>query len=168
MNRLKATVVGVSAATILAIATTGSLAAEKKEITFAAIATEEMAVVAERWQPTIKYLSEKADLKINFFASTSYAAAVEALINDFADVAMLGPKIYTVLPEGALCLLSRTSDHEEGKQVHDHRVVERRRARADGSRQYVRKCSPQGPVPRADWRHLPRRLFRSSFLRRQP
>ena len=99
MNRLKATVVGVSAATILAIATTGSLAAEKKEITFAAIATEEMAVVAERWQPTIKYLSEKADLKINFFASTSYAAAVEALINDFADVAMLGPKIYTVARE---------------------------------------------------------------------
>ena len=38
MKRLKATVFGVSAATILAIATTGSLAAEKKEITFAAIA----------------------------------------------------------------------------------------------------------------------------------
>jgi len=96
MNRHKATVVAVFAATILAIATTGSLAAEKKEITFAVIATEEMAVVADRWQPTIKYLSKKAGLKINFFASTSYAAAVEALINDFADVAMLGPKIYTV------------------------------------------------------------------------
>lgn len=96
MNRLKATVVGVSAVAILAIATTAGLAAEKKEITFATIATEEMAVVAERWQPTIKYLSERADIKINFFASTSYAAAVEALINDFADVAMLGPKIYTV------------------------------------------------------------------------
>jgi len=96
MNKLKATVVAVFAASILAVATTGSLAAEKKEITFAVIATEEMAVVADRWQPTIKYLSEKAGLKINFFASTSYAAAVEALINDFADVAMLGPKIYTV------------------------------------------------------------------------
>ena len=48
MNRLKATIVTVFAATILAIATTGSLAAEKKEITFAVIATEEMAVVAER------------------------------------------------------------------------------------------------------------------------
>lgn len=71
-------------------------AEEKKTLTFTAIATEEMAVVAERWQPTIKYIEEKADVKINFFATTSYAAAVEALLNDFADFGMLGPKIYTV------------------------------------------------------------------------
>jgi phosphonate transport system substrate-binding protein len=99
MNKLKATVVAVFAASILAVATTGSLAAEKKEITFAVIATEEMAVVADRWQPTINYLSEKTGLKINFFATTSYAAAVEAMIADFADVAMLGPKIYLVARE---------------------------------------------------------------------
>ena len=101
MNRFKALNVAVFVATFLAIATNGSLAAEaeKKEITFAVIATEEMAVVADRWQPTIKYLSKKAGLKINFFASTSYAAAVEAMLNNFADVAMLGPKIYLVARE---------------------------------------------------------------------
>lgn len=69
---------------------------EKKVLTFTAIATEEMAVVAERWQPTINYISKKAGVKINFFATTSYAAAVEALLNNFADFGMLGPKIYTV------------------------------------------------------------------------
>lgn len=99
MNRLKTMIVAVFAASILAIATTGSLAAERKTITFAVIATEEMAVVADRWQPTINYLSEKTGLKINFFATTSYAAAVEAMIADFADVAMLGPKIYLVARE---------------------------------------------------------------------
>ena len=51
---------------------------------------------AERWEPTIEYISEKAGVEISFFASTSYAAAVEALLNDFADFGMLGPKIYTV------------------------------------------------------------------------
>ena len=55
-----------------------------------------MAVVAERWQPTIEYISEKSGLNINFYVTTSYAAAVEALLNDFADFGMLGPKIYTV------------------------------------------------------------------------
>ena len=80
----------------LALSSTASVADERKELTFVAIATEEMAVVAERWQPTIEYISEKAGVEINFFASTSYAAAVEALLNDFADFGMLGPKIYTV------------------------------------------------------------------------
>ena len=69
---------------------------EKTNLTFTAIATEEMAVVAERWQPAIKYIEEKAGVKINFFATTSYAAAVEALLNDFAFFGMPGPKIYTV------------------------------------------------------------------------
>lgn len=73
-----------------------AVSGEKKVLTFTAIATEEMAVVAERWQPTIKYIEKKAGVKINFFATTSYAAAVEALLNDFADFGMLGPKIYLV------------------------------------------------------------------------
>ncbi len=93
----KKCVTGLAAAVTVSVMTTSAaLAADAKVITFATIATEEMAVVAERWQPTIKYLEKKANVKINFFATTSYAAAVEALLNDFADMAMLGPKIYTV------------------------------------------------------------------------
>lgn len=83
-------------AVIVAMAPRAAMSADKKVLTFTAIATEEMAVVAERWQPTIKYISKKAGVKINFFATTSYAAAVEALLNNFADFGMLGPKIYTV------------------------------------------------------------------------
>lgn len=83
-------------AMVAMLSATVTSAEEKKELSFTAIATEEMAVVAERWEPAIKYISEKANVKINFFATTSYAAAVEALLNDFADFGMLGPKIYTV------------------------------------------------------------------------
>ena len=74
-----------------------ALAADKKKVlTFATISTEEMAAMAARWEPTIKYIEKKANVKINYYATTSYAAAVEALLNDFADFGMLGPKIYLV------------------------------------------------------------------------
>ena len=96
MNRRMHSIMFAAAAMILMLSSTATMADERKELTFVAIATEEMAVVAERWQPTIEYISEKAGVKINFYATTSYAAAVEALLNDFADFGMLGPKIYTV------------------------------------------------------------------------
>ena len=96
MNRLKHLFRFAVSAMALAWSSAAVPADERKELTFVAIATEEMAVVAERWEPTIDYISEKAGVEINFFASTSYAAAVEALLNDFADFGMLGPKIYTV------------------------------------------------------------------------
>ena len=96
MNIFRRLVWLLLAAIIIAGTPQAALSDDKKELTFTAIATEEMAVVAERWQPTIKYISKKAGVKINFFATTSYAAAVEALLNNFADFGMLGPKIYTV------------------------------------------------------------------------
>lgn len=85
-----------AAALVTMLLPAAASADEKTNLTFTAIATEEMAVVAERWQPAIDYIEEKAGVKINFFATTSYAAAVEALLNDFADFGMLGPNIYTV------------------------------------------------------------------------
>ena len=73
------------------------LSSEKvKNLTFVTISTEEMAAMASRWEPTIDYISEKAGVNINYYQTTSYAAAVEALLNDFADFGMLGPKIYLV------------------------------------------------------------------------
>ena len=74
-----------------------ALSSEKvKNLTFVTISTEEMAAMASRWEPTIDYISEKAGVNINYYQTTSYAAAVEALLNDFADFGMLGPKIYLV------------------------------------------------------------------------
>ena len=97
-NSMKRYSIWLAVAALVTMLLPGSTATadEKKNLTFAAIATEEMAVVAERWQPAIKYIEEKAGVKVNFFATTSYAAAVEAMLNNFADFGMLGPKIYTV------------------------------------------------------------------------
>ena len=50
---------------VIVLSPTNVIAGEKKVLTFAAIATEEMAVVTERWQPTIKYISKNAGVEIN-------------------------------------------------------------------------------------------------------
>ena len=49
MNRRMRSILFAAAAMILMSSSTATLAGEEKELTFAAIATEEMAVVAERW-----------------------------------------------------------------------------------------------------------------------
>ena len=164
------------------------MADEAKELTFVAIATEEMAVVAERWEPTIEYISEKAGVKINFFASTSYAAAVEALLNDFADFGMLGPKIYTVaraktdkiepivgtgrppnhfLKEPCACYHGRLITKKGGKFETIESLKGAVLALTDpGSTSG--NALPAGAVPGGDWRHVARRLLRRDLLRRQP
>ena len=97
MTRFKFNSWCIALAVTLGVFSSAALAAEnKKELTFVTISTEEMAAMAARWEPTIKYIQEKAGVKINYYATTSYAAAVEALLNDFADFGMLGPKIYLV------------------------------------------------------------------------
>ena len=54
-----------------------TLAAEKKpQLTFAIIQTEDMSVLAERWEPMLKYLGEKAGIQISFYATTSYSAVI--------------------------------------------------------------------------------------------
>ncbi len=97
MTRFKFISLCIALAVTLGIFSSATLAADKKKVlTFATISTEEMAAMAARWEPTIKYIEKKAGVKINYYATTSYAAAVEALLNDFADFGMLGPKIYLV------------------------------------------------------------------------
>ena len=74
-------------------------------ITCAAINTEEMSVVAERWEGPLRYLGEKMDAEINFYSTTSYAAVVEAMMAGFVDFALLAPKIYIIAHEEAPHLL---------------------------------------------------------------
>ncbi len=71
-------------------------AAEKKSVTFAIIQTEEMSVLGQRWEKTLKYVSKKIDADINFYTTTSYASVVEAMLSGFVDIGKLGPKIYLV------------------------------------------------------------------------
>src|SRR3546814_4473502 len=75
--------------------------AEKDQLTFAAITTEEMNVVADRWDQPLRYVGKKLGVEIDFYATSSYAAVVEAMIGGFVDVAMLGPKIYLVARDKA-------------------------------------------------------------------
>ena len=74
-------------------------AADKKSVTFAIIQTEEMSVLGQRWEKTLKYVSKKIGADINFYATTSYASVVEAMLSGFVDIGKLGPKIYLVANE---------------------------------------------------------------------
>ncbi len=75
------------------------VAAERESLTFAVIQDGRMSVLAERNEPLLKDLSEKLDVKIAFYATTSYASVVEAMLGGFVDFARLGPKIYLVAAE---------------------------------------------------------------------
>ena len=74
-------------------------AAEQNEVTFAVIQDNRMSVLTELWEQPLQYISEKTGLKINFYATTSYASVVEAMMAGFVDFAKLGPKIYLVAAE---------------------------------------------------------------------
>ena len=91
-------------ATAFAVAATAgahiAVAKDKKpQLTFAVIQTEDMSVLASRWEPMLKYLSEKADIKISFYATTSYSAVIEAMLSGFVQIAQLGPKSYLIANE---------------------------------------------------------------------
>jgi phosphonate transport system substrate-binding protein len=72
---------------------------KKPQLTFAVIQTEDMSVLASRWEPMLKYLSDKADIKISFYATTSYSAVIEAMLSGFVQIAQLGPKAYLIANE---------------------------------------------------------------------
>ena len=88
---------------IFAIALLGvfkpALAQDKESLTFAIIQTEEMSVLGQRWEGTLKYVSEKIGVPIDFYTTTSYASVVQAMLSGFVDIGKLGPKIYLVANE---------------------------------------------------------------------
>jgi phosphonate transport system substrate-binding protein len=71
-------------------------AEKKKTLTFAIVQTEEMSTLGARWDKTLKYVGKKIGADINFYATTSYASVVEAMLSGFVDIGKLGPKIYIV------------------------------------------------------------------------
>jgi phosphonate transport system substrate-binding protein len=70
-------------------------------LTFAAVNTEEMSLISKQWQEPLNYLGKKLNLKFGFYAATSYAAVVEAMMGGFVDVALLAPEIYIIAHEKA-------------------------------------------------------------------
>ena len=76
-----------------------AVADEDNQLTLAVIRTEEMSTLAQRWEIAIDYLKAQHNLDVNFYATTSYASVVEAMLSGFVDVGSLGPKIYLVAHE---------------------------------------------------------------------
>ena len=148
---------------------------EQNEVTFAVIQDNRMSVLTELWEQPLQYLSEKTGLKINWYATTSYASVVEAMMAGFVDFAKLGPKIYLVAAEkseGAIRPIANFAAEanafnpnpcacyfglliQQGRQqIRQHRVAQGLGAGADRSRQHVRQCGTPRVVPRGDRRQL--------------
>jgi phosphonate transport system substrate-binding protein len=75
------------------------VAAEKENLTFAVIRTEEMSVLADKWEKVLEIVGERAGVNLDFYATTSYASVVEAMLSGFVHIATLGPKIYIIANE---------------------------------------------------------------------
>jgi len=98
--KLSKLLMGVAIAFSIVAGWNDALAGKKKtQLTFAAIQTEDMAVVASRWQPLIKYMSTRADINIAYYSTTSYSAVIEAMLSGFVQIAQLGPKAYLIANE---------------------------------------------------------------------
>ena len=98
--KLSKLLMGVAIAFSIVAGWNDALAGKKKtQLTFAAIQTEDMAVVASRWQPLIKYMSTRADIDIAYYSTTSYSAVIEAMLSGFVQIAQLGPKAYLIANE---------------------------------------------------------------------
>lgn len=80
-----------------------ALAAEECEnpesITFSIIPTEETIQELTIYKPVIDYLSKMTGKKVEFYMPTSYATVVEAMVNKWVDVAVLGPYSYVIAHE---------------------------------------------------------------------
>ena len=100
---MKTTLRTLVLAAAAAIAITGSYKAtaaeEKIQLTFAVIQTEDMSVLASRWGEILKYLDDKTNIEVSFYATTSYSAVIEAMLSGFVQIAQLGPKAYLIANE---------------------------------------------------------------------
>ena len=96
--KMKKQILALVAAMVVAVSgfSTAQAAEKKVQLTFAVIQTEDMSVLASRWGDILKYLDEKADIQISFYATTSYSAVIEAMLSGFVQVAQLGPKAYLI------------------------------------------------------------------------
>lgn len=99
MKKFAANLAILCATVFAAVGWQSAEAAEKKDITFAVIQDIRMSVSAKIWDKPLKYVSKRVGVPVNFYATTSYASVVEAMLAGFVDVAKLGPKIYIVAAE---------------------------------------------------------------------
>ncbi len=68
-------------------------------LTFSIIPTEETIQELTIYKPVIDYLSKMTGKKVEFYMPTSYSTVVEAMVNKWVDVAVLGPYSYVIAHE---------------------------------------------------------------------
>lgn len=68
-------------------------------LTFSIIPTEETIQELTIYKPVIDYLSKQTGKKVEFYMPTSYSTVVEAMVNKWVDVAVLGPYSYVIAHE---------------------------------------------------------------------
>jgi phosphonate transport system substrate-binding protein len=69
---------------------------DPEQLTFSIIPTEETIQELTIYKPVIDYLSSQTGKKIEFYMPTSYSTVVEAMVNKWVDVAVLGPYSYVI------------------------------------------------------------------------
>ncbi|RJQ61991.1 MAG: phosphate/phosphite/phosphonate ABC transporter substrate-binding protein [Desulfobacteraceae bacterium] len=69
---------------------------DPEQLTFSIIPTEETIQELAIYKPVIDYLSKQTGKKIEFYMPTSYSTVVEAMVNKWVDVAVLGPYSYVI------------------------------------------------------------------------
>jgi phosphonate transport system substrate-binding protein len=72
---------------------------DPETLTFSIIPTEETIQELTIYKPVIDYLSKQTGKKIEFYMPTSYSTVVEAMVNKWVDVAVLGPYSYVIAHE---------------------------------------------------------------------
>jgi len=68
-------------------------------LTFSIIPTEETIQELTIYKPVIDYLAKMTGKKVEFYMPTSYSTVVEAMVNKWVDVAVLGPYSYVIAHE---------------------------------------------------------------------
>jgi phosphonate transport system substrate-binding protein len=88
-----------AAALVAGLAVAGPAAAQCKNpssIVFSIIPTEETTQEVNLYKPLIDKLKQKTGKKIEFYMPTSYASVVEALLNGWVQLGVLGPESYVI------------------------------------------------------------------------
>lgn len=76
-------------------------ASEQDTLNIAFIAYQNPEQVVEDVRPVAKYLENELDMKVKYFVVSNYAAIVEALKNESADVGFMGPLQYVIAHDQA-------------------------------------------------------------------
>ena len=103
MKKITRAVFGALAGGIAAMGMSGEAAAQDcrdpDPLVFSIIPTEETTQEVALYDPVVKYLSERAGRKVEFYMPTSYASVIEAMLGGWVHVGVHGPTSYVIATE---------------------------------------------------------------------